>query len=163
MSGLVVYDSQYGNTQKVAEAVGKGLSGQEPCKLVHIDRICKEDLAGITFLIVGSPTQGFSATAKVKMWLDSLPANRLKGIHAAAFDTRFTPEKINEVGILSLLVSVFGYGAKPIAKRLTKKGAELAGEPVGFYVSDTEGPLLDQELERAASWAAQLRTESNSG
>jgi flavodoxin len=162
MSGLVVYDSQFGNTKKVAEAVAKGLSGQDPWKVVHIDEIQMEDLARINFLVVGSPTQGFSATTRIKKWLDSLPANSLKGISAAAFDTRFTQEKINEVGILSLLVSIFGYGAKPIARRLVKKGAELAGEPVGFYVSDTEGPLLDQELERAASWAGQLISESNS-
>lgn len=156
MSGLVVYDSQYGNTKKVAEAVRRALAEKLSCLSIQIDSLQEDDLEGITLLVVGSPTQGFTATAKTKGWLDGLPPNSLKGVLAAAFDTRFTQEKIAEVGILSFLVSIFGYGAKPIASRLVKKGAALIAEPAGFYVADTEGPLLDQELERAADWARQL-------
>jgi flavodoxin len=156
IKALVVYDSQFGNTKKIAESVAKGLSSAGECSAVFIESIQQEDLAGLTFLAVGSPTQGFSATAEIKQWLDSLPANSLVGVLAAAFDTRFTQQKIAEVGILSILVSIFGYGAKPIARRLVKKGANLSAEPVGFYVADTEGPLLDQEMERAVDWARQL-------
>ncbi len=156
MKYLVVYDSQFGNTKKIAEVIANGLSIDERCSAIQVDSIQQDDLIGITLLVVGSPTQGFSPTARIKQWLDSLPKDNLAGIHAAAFDTRFTQDKISEVGILSFLVSIFGYAAKPIAKKLEKKGATVVAEPIGFYVADTEGPLLDQELARAEKWAGQL-------
>jgi hypothetical protein len=53
-------------------------------------------------------------------------------------------------------VRIFGYAAKPIGKRLQKKGGELAVQPEGFHVGDTEGPLLEGELERAGLWARQV-------
>jgi len=156
MNILIVYDSQFGNTKLVAEAVAQGFSKIGDCSTLHVDKLQPADLKGINLLIVGSPTQGFSATARIKNWLDSLPRNSLSGIRAAAFDTRFTEDRIAEVGILSLLVSIFGYAAKPIAKRLKKKGAILDAEPIGYFVADTEGPLLDQELSRAANWASKF-------
>jgi hypothetical protein len=58
--------------------------------------------------------------------------------------------------ILAFFVKIFGYAAQPIADRLQKKGGELAVPPEGFYVGDTEGPLFEGELERAADWAKQI-------
>jgi hypothetical protein len=42
--------------------------------------------------------------------------------------------------------------ARPIADKLVEKGGRLIFPPEGFYVSGTEGPLKDGELERAAEW-----------
>jgi hypothetical protein len=56
------------------------------------------------------------------------------------------------------MVKLFGYAAKPIANRLTKKGGVLTMEPEGFFVEGTEGPLTDGELERAAAWAQRIAT-----
>ena len=53
-------------------------------------------------------------------------------------------------------MTIFGYAAKPIADRLEKKGGQLAVPPEGFYVTDTEGPLVEGELERAAEWARKI-------
>jgi len=54
------------------------------------------------------------------------------------------------------MVRLFGYAAAPIAKRLKSKGGELVLAPEGFVVKDTEGPLKEGELDRAAAWARQL-------
>ena len=98
------------------------------------------------------PTQGFTATPAIKNWIKIIPRGGLEGIKAAAFDTRFTVEDINKVKILAFLVKIFGYAAQPISDRLEKKGAEIVLPPEGFYVAETEGPLLEKELERAAAW-----------
>ncbi len=37
-----------------------------------------------------------------------------------------------------------------------KAGGELAAPAEGFFVVDTEGPLQEGELERAAAWARQV-------
>jgi hypothetical protein len=47
------------------------------------------------------------------------------------------------------MVRLFGYAAEPIAKSMVKKGGELVGDPVGFVVLDSEGPLKEGELERS--------------
>ena len=74
-----------------------------------------------------------------------------KGIDAAAFDTRIPT---SEVGTgLRLLMKMGGYAAGRIAEALKKKGGHLAVPPEGFFVKDKEGPLKEEELERAASWA----------
>jgi flavodoxin len=156
MKAMVVYDSMYGNTGKIAEAVGKALGPQEDVQVVRVGDARPEQLAGVTLLIVGSPTQKFSPTGATTRFLKGIPKNGLAGVKVAAFDTRFPESKVDEVGILAFFVRIFGYAAEPIAGRLEKKGGDLAIPPEGFYVGDTEGPLLEGELERAAEWARQI-------
>jgi flavodoxin len=156
MKAMVVYDSVFGNTEKIAQAIGHALGSPEDVEIVQVGNAKPEQLAGLTLLIVGSPTRKFSPTAATTSFLKSIPKNGLKGVKVAAFDTRFTVSAIEKVRILAFFVKMFGYAAKPIADRLEKKGAGLAVPPEGFYVSDTEGPLLEGELERAADWAKQI-------
>ena len=152
MKSLVVYDSQYGNTKLIAEAIGSALEPVGRVFVMHCSDVQPGDLMGINRLIVGSPTQQLTATSAVLNWIKTIPRNGLEGVKAAAFDTRFTEEKINSVKILPFFVRIFGYGAKPIADQLRKKGAEIVLPPEGFFVADTEGPLLEKELQRAAEW-----------
>jgi flavodoxin len=157
MKALVVYDSQFGNTAEIAQAIGKGLANGDNIPVIPVGDITDDHLQDIELLVVGSPTQRLTATPAITDWLTSLPASSLQGIKAGAFDTRFTEEKIKELSkVLTFFVNMFGYGADPIAKLLKKKGAELVLEPEGFFVGDTEGPLLENELTRAGAWAKKL-------
>lgn len=160
MKALVVYDSMYGNTGQIAEAIGKALGSEENVEVVRAAEAKPEQLAGVTLLIVGSPTQKFRPTGATSQFLKGIPQNGLEGVKVAAFDTRFTESEIEKIRILAFFVSIFGYAAKPIADRLQKKGGELAVPPEGFYVGDTEGPLLEGELERAADWAREIAKSS---
>jgi flavodoxin I len=156
MKAMIVYDSAFGNTEKIAQAIGQALGSPEDVEVVHVGNVKPEQLAGLTLLIVGSPTQKFSPTSATSSFLKRIPTNGLKSIKVAAFDTRFTVSEIDKVRILAFFVKIFGYAAEPIAARLEKKGGELAVPPEGFYVGATEGPLLEGELERAAEWARQI-------
>jgi flavodoxin len=156
MRSLVVYDSQFGNTKKVAEVIGSCLENAGRVLVIHARDVQAGDLSGINLLVVGSPTQGFTLTKPVRIWIRTIPSSGLAGVRAAAFDTRFTEEVISKNSFLNFLVGIFGYAAKPIADRLQAKGAEVVLPPEGFFVADTEGPLLEQELERAADWARKL-------
>jgi flavodoxin len=154
MRAMVVYDSQFGNTAQIAQAVGEALKPSGDVTVAKVDDVNPEQLAGVTLLIVGSPTQKFSPTGATANFLKSIPSGGLKGVRVAAFDTRFMPDEIAKVGILAFFVRLFGYAAEPIAKKLQKKGGDLVVPPQWFYVGGTEGPLLEGELERAADWAA---------
>jgi flavodoxin len=156
MKAMVVYDSAYGNTEKVAQAIGPALGSPEEVEIVRVGDVKPGQLAGVRLLIVGSPTQRFSATGATTSFLKGIPSNSLRGVKVAAFDTRFPVSEIEKVRVLAFFVKIFGYAAEPIADRLQKKGGELAVPPEGFYVSDTEGPLLEGELERAADWAREV-------
>ena len=156
MKAMVVYDSAFGNTERVAQAIGQALGSPEEVKVVRVGNVSPEQLAGLTFLIVGSPTQKFRPLGTITGFLKGIPNNGLKGVKVAAFDTRATEGDIEKVRILAIFVKIFGYAAKPIADRLVKKGGDLAILPEGFYVAGTEGPLLEGELERAANWAKRI-------
>jgi flavodoxin len=153
---LVVYDSVYGNTAQIAEQIAGALDSPEDVQVVPASEVKPEHLAGLQLLIVGSATQRFSPLPAVSGFLKGIPQNGLRGVKVAAFDTRFTVQAVERIRILAFFVRIFGYAAKPIADRLVKKGGELAVSPEGFYVRDTEGPLLEGELERAAEWARQI-------
>ncbi|MCJ7623241.1 MAG: flavodoxin family protein [Anaerolineaceae bacterium] len=156
MKAMVVYDSFFGNTEKIAKAIGAALGSPEDVDLLRAGDVKPEQLAGLDYLIVGSPTRKFSASPATNVLLKSIPKNGLKGVKVAAFDTRFPMSEIEKTPILLFFVKIFGYAAEPVSKRLTKKGAELALPPQGFFVDGVEGPLTEGELERAGDWAQRI-------
>lgn len=159
MKSLIIYDSVFGNTEKISRAIGSALgSGAEVVK-VGSSSIKPEGLAGmkLDLLIVGSPTRAFRPTKDLTAFLRKIPKNGLAGVRCAAFDTRMSLADVKS-RVLTGMVMIFGYADKPIANMLRKKGAVFTDERhlEGFIVKGTEGPLADGELERAAVWAKEL-------
>jgi flavodoxin len=139
MKSLVVFDSLYGNTHKVAETVAEALKG----KAISADSIDVSDLSGIDTLVVGSPVHGGRPSPQMQAWLKSIPEGSLKGVKVAAFDTRM------DIWITKLL----GYAAPKIEQRLLECGGTRVADNVGFIVTQKEGPLKPGELDRATAWA----------
>jgi flavodoxin len=162
MKALVLYDSAYGNTARVAEAIAAALAAAGQVTIVRAGEATQAQLQGVTMLVVGSPTQGFRPTQPVTHFLKALPERGLDGLQVAAFDTRIGEADIAKNRFLAVMVRLFGYAAEKIAKTLTRKGGHLVVPPAGFVVGGTEGPLLDGELERAAAWARQITAASTS-
>ena len=152
MKALVVFDSVFGNTAKIAQAIGDAITSQGDVRVVKISEVDPEQLEGLDYLFVGSPTRAFSPTPAIKSFLNGLGRQSLEGVKVAAFDTRADLSTVNS-RILEIMVKFFGYAAEPIAKRMTRKGGEMVIAPEGFLVLGTEGPLGNGELERAALWA----------
>jgi len=142
MKALIVYDSVYGNTEKIAEAMTGAITPSGETKLLRAGEASPSELESLDFLIVGSPTHGGRPTAAVQDFLNRLTQQSLEGIKVAAFDTRAT----------SKFAKIFGNAARRIAGQLTKKGGILTASPEGFFVMGTKGPLKEGELERAAAW-----------
>jgi len=151
MKTLVLYDSVFGNTERIALALSESFAGQGSGEAVKAADFSLERLAGVDRLVVGSPTRAFRPTPALVERLEALPAGALAGIDVLAFDTRAQIEKAP--GILRFMARLFGYAAEPIAKRLQRKGGRLVLPPAGFVVAGSEGPLLDGELDRAVTWA----------
>lgn len=155
MKTLIIYDSFYGNTEKVAQAIGAVFAPD--ATVVKVANTTAEQLQGVQRLFVGSPTRAFRPSPAIAQYLSRIPAGTLQGVRAAAFDTRSLIDDTIP-GFLRLMMKWFGWAAPKIAKQLAGKGATLALAAEGFFVRGSEGPLVDGELERAAQWARGVST-----
>ena len=144
MKTLVVYDSVFGFTEKIARAIGSGIAGE--VKVARVSELSMDDIKTCDLLLAGSPTQGGRMLKPFQVWLENLPDSAVKGKKAAVFDTRL-PAK---------WVKIFGYSAIKIAEVLKKKGAKLIAEPEGFFVKAAKGPLAEGEETRAKGWGAKI-------
>ena len=154
MRTYVLYDSLYGNTKKVAEAIGKAIGGE--VKVAQVSNVDPAELKDLDLLIVGTPTHGGRPSSATQKFLKDIPSDSLKNIKVAAFDTRFSAEK--QAAWLRLLMNVISFAAPKIGKALKKLGGNLVVEPEGFIVEETKGPLKRGELEWAGKWGKGLLT-----
>lgn len=162
MRALVVYESMFGNTRAVAEAVAQGLSGRMEVDLAEVAS-APDDVA-VDLVVAGGPTHAFSmsrpATRRsaleqsasgevvsrgrgLREWL-AAAGPRLRGAPVAAFDTRITTTRLS------------GSAAKAAQRRLRRSGARIVAPAESFSVGGTTGPLGEGELERAKRWGADL-------
>lgn len=155
MKSLVIYDSVFGNTEKVAQAVANVLGTSKEVGLEKVTEANPDQLKGLDLLVVASPTRGFRPTEDITNFLKSIPNNALAGVKVAAFDTRINLETIKS-SVFRFIVKKGGYANKAIAKLLQAKGGLLVEPMEGFFVKDSEGPLDEGELERAAEWAKKI-------
>ncbi len=171
MRAVIVYESMYGNTHLVAEAIGRGIeevSGAVEVAVVPVEEATRSFLAEADLVVVGGPTHahGMSRPATresavadarkpdseltldpdaegegLREWFDDLPA---MGGAAAAFDTR-----------IDMAAALTGRASKGISKRLRKHGFEEVIEPESFFVRK-DNTLADGEETRAVAWGASL-------
>jgi flavodoxin len=142
MKALVVYDSQYGNTEAIARAIA-GAAARGAARAVRVGDVKPADLKSVDVLAVGSPTLGGRPTPAIQQFLDGIPAGSLAKVRVATFDTRMT----------MFIARLFGGAAVRIDAALKAKGGLPAAKPEGFIVKGRNGPLADGERERAAVWA----------
>ena len=160
MDALIVVESMYGNTRKIADAIAEGIGH---ARVVGPMGLTDEALDTCDIVIVGGPTNGHGMTrastraaamervhkpvAGTEIGLRERFAGlmRHKGLIAAAFDTRVDKPKW-----------LTGSAAKGIAKELRTHGCTLVSHPESFLVDGTEGPLRGGEVTRARRWGETL-------
>lgn len=145
MNAIVVYATRYGNTEKIAGAIATGLRRFGAVSLFEVGKAPEVIGKDVDVVIVGGPTEGHRATPAVTSYIDKLAIQGLGGKRAAAFDTRVRWPR-----------ALSGSAAGDITKALRKAGAEIAAEPVSFFVDGKLPELAPGELERAEGWAASL-------
>jgi flavodoxin len=148
MNTVVVYDSRYGNTERIARTIADALRASGTAQAVHIDPSHPVRLQGVEMLIVGCPTQGWRPTRATQSFLAGLSPAQLRGVAVACFDTRFHKARW-----------LTGSAAAVMARQFGRMGVTLLAPTESFFVQATEGPLESGELERAATWARMLASE----
>lgn len=155
MKVLIVYDSAFGNTEQISLSMRDAITTKNDVSVVRPGDFKPEMLKSLDLFIAGSPTQKFRPLKGISDLLNALPRRSLAGIRVAAFDTRIDIKKVNNK-VLNFMVFLFGYAAKPLAKKLLARGGSAIAAPEGFFVEGTNGPLTPGELDRAKAWAEKL-------
>jgi flavodoxin len=147
MNALVLYDSKYGNTERIAETIALAFQEAVPTRLSAIEDVpdVAAALAEVDVLVVGGPTQMHGVSAGLRHMVESLGDESLKGIRTAAFDTRLHGMKV-----------VTGSASVRLGRLLRRRGAWLVVPPASFIVEGREGPLQPGEVEHANAWAAEV-------
>jgi flavodoxin len=141
MDILVVYGTQYGNTQRIAQAIGRALEPDHRVRVIQAAEARHTRGDGVDLLFVGAPTQMHGLRLLARPFLDALAARGFGGVAAATFDTRMGRELDRPLE------------SNVIAQLLTDAGCRLVAPPESFLVLGFEGPLADGEEARAESWA----------
>src|SRR5215208_1633581 len=90
MNALVVYDSQYGNTERIAQVIADTLGEFGAARALGLDpREPLVELQGVEMFIVGCPTQGWKPTPTIQSFLEDVSPERLRTLAVGCFDTRF--------------------------------------------------------------------------
>lgn len=162
MNILILYDTVFGNTKKIAEAVADGFSAAKAkVRLIHAGETETFDIETADLLVVGSPTRAFRPTAATMKVLKN-PLFVFTGKRFAAFDTRIDPEEIKSA-FFRKIVTGFGYAADAIEKTLLKRGAVKIAEGHPFIVTGDQGSVLKKrETEAAFDWARTLLANAGS-
>ncbi len=134
--GVVIYDSKFGNTEKIAKSLAGGLrmTGME-VTCVNTNDVQTESLKDYDLIAIGAPTQMFTASRPMKDFLLKLKGVQgLKGKYGFAFDTKFASR-------------LSGSASKYIEKTLKELGMEIVRPRQSAIVDKTEGPLEGGEVE----------------
>jgi hypothetical protein len=167
MSVLVIYESMFGNTEAIAEAVAEGIrrEGEQAPPGQPVDVLTVADAPtqipdDVTMVLVGGPTHAFSMSREstradavrqgatgtprlgIREWIDSCEPRPDLPVHT--FDTRVHVRMMP------------GSAAKQAAIALRRRGFEQAKRGESFWVGGKDGPLSHDEIVRARAWGAFL-------
>ena len=170
---VVIYESMFGNTRRIAESIVEVLGATAEVRLVRAGLHTEVATSDVDLFVVGAPTHAWSmprantrrgALEDVRKSggelvleenADSLPGVRewfesLATVHAlgAAFDTR-----------LNAPAALTGRASKVIATSLARHGLDVV-LPAESFLVDRHNQLLDGELDRARTWATTLAAEA---
>lgn len=168
MRALVAYESMYGNTRQIAEAVADGLRTVCQVDLIPADRVSPEDVRRVDLLVLGGPTHGWrpstsksrdtalkdqtvqdtlaatSVESGARELIGKLPPGEGRRL-AAVFDTRLDRPKI-----------ITGAASRGLGKMIRQAGYQLVAPPESFQVSGTHGPPVEGEVPHAYEWGVRL-------
>lgn len=168
MRAVVIYESMYGNTHLIADAIGAELGSVFDVTVVPVSQAGSAVLADVDLVVVGGPTHihGMSraATRKAAVQAAANPAGELKvepdaigpglrdwfgslGQHpakAAAFDTRLRGP-----------AALTGRASRGVTRLLRAHGFEVVAEPESFLVTKQDR-LNPEQTSLAREWAAKL-------
>ncbi len=141
---IIIYESKYGNTKLVAEAIAKSI--QEISDVAPAVRELKEvnleELQELDFILIGSPNHMGNATRGIRKFIDGLGKINLEGKRVAVFDTYIGGD--------------FEKAVKKMEKRISEKalGLSLGTPGLSIRVDGMKGPITAGELPKCQNFGS---------
>ena len=152
MKGIVIFDTSYGNTRAIAEAISETLKESE----IEVDTFYVKDVKKLSakdynFLVLGSPTKMGTMSLTVRFFLGKVKTEEWMNKPFAAFDTE-NPENIEKARAENKSWSA----AEKIAEKLSDKKMNQLLPVLKAAVLGMSGPLVEGETERTRDYAREL-------
>jgi hypothetical protein len=171
MTALVVFESMFGNNERIARAVAEGLAARLETEVSEVGAAPTVIPSSVTLLVVGGPNHGFglsrpesrrdaqkyakgalvSTGIGLREWLPKVTAGG--ALEVAVWETRLRRPRI---------IHWFDRTAKSVQRELTSKGFRAVAGAEHFHVVSTTGPLVEGDLERARAWGERLAEMASS-
>ncbi len=143
---IVVYDSQYGNTERVAETIAERMrdAGEIETYLTNVKDVDIEAIANYDAILLGSPNHAHGPTRSIKKFIDRLSNLPLAGKAFAVFDT---------------------YMGKDVGKAVTKMeqqmhekvpALKMLAPGLSIQVEKWKGPIVDEELPKCKEFGTAI-------
>jgi flavodoxin len=145
MKALIVFDTKYGMTEKIAAAIMKGMKegGVPDVVMKKVGDAKEDDYKVAEAWIFGSPVHIGGATGDAKKALKIAVESGASGKKGTTFDTRFA----NSTG---------KGAAEKMMEKMEEAGVKKAAEPEWFIVLKTKGPLAEGEEAKAATFGKKI-------
>jgi flavodoxin len=143
---IVIYESKYGNTKRVAETIIEGINEIEKIEALlkepkHMD---PKEVLDYDVILIGSPNHWGGPTRGIKKFIDKLGKIELEGKRGAVFDT--------------CLEGDFNKAVRKMEKRINEKvsGLKLITSGLSIRVGGMKGPIVEGELPKCKEFGNEI-------
>ncbi|MHA1905877.1 MAG: flavodoxin domain-containing protein [Candidatus Thorarchaeota archaeon] len=143
---IIVYESVYGNTKKVAEAIAEGIQQVEgvECRVVKTGEIHTDEICDYDAIVIGTPNHNQKPSRNMTKFLERASIVHVEGKIGAIFDTYTGGNKAVALKKLKSIVSE------------KFPGIEFQGDGFSAKVEDRKGPLAENEFEAARDFGKRI-------
>lgn len=143
---IIIYDSKYGNTRMVGEAIADGLKQSGAAiALRQVKEARAEDISAFDIILIGSPNHMGGPLGDIKKLIETLGKLGLEGKKIAFFDTYMAADHEKAL--------------KKMERLLSQKASGWQLLPgISLKVDKMKGPLAAGEIERARDFGKKLAT-----
>jgi flavodoxin len=143
---IVIYESKYGNTKRVAETIVEGIN-----EIERIDAVLKEpkhveptEILDYDLILIGSPNHIGGPTRGIKKFIDKLGKIGLEGKMGAVFDTYMEKD--------------FNKTVQKMEKRINEKvpSLKLIIPGLSIKVAGVKGPIAEGELPKCREFGNKI-------
>ncbi len=149
---IVVYESKYGNTKRVAETIMEGIREVQGAVTVlnELKEVDLNKIADYDVILIGSPNHYGGPTKSVSEFIDKLEKLNLDGKHFAVFDTY-------------LGKGFFEKAAKKMEKRINEKvpGLKQIAPRLSIAVQGSKGPIVEGEFSKCREFGKIIAIQLN--
>jgi len=154
---LIAYDTKYGNTEKVAQLIGEGITSTEGNEVtvnnVKNVNLKKEDIYDL--ILIGSPVHFGKHVGSVKKFINKLPKSQLKVKTYDIFNTYMGEpiEEGKEEGVCSYQKML-----NKMEKQIGEQMPDLTKASSGLYikVDGMKGPIANEDLPKCKEFGIKL-------